>query len=389
MCVSALVLSRLLFPEDYGLFGIVSYVANLGTYLGDLGLSAALVHQSHEPTAEETSTIFWSHQALTAVIIGVVIALAPSLVAGYALGAQALPMVYVLAGSLFFSSLRIIPLMALERKLAFSAHRSRRAHRERGAGGDHHLSWHRSGVGPGRSSVEGWRGARWACCASGWASPWRPRFTFHVSIVRRLLTLGLAFQLPPLVGAFTAGWVPLVVGRYLGKDAVGLVNWAWALASTPMMISAILDRVAFPAYCRLQDDPVGFAEYLRTSLRRLSATLCLLIPLAVLAVPVAVPLFFGARWVPAVPLVQWFSMECIIITLIGLLATAQNAAGGPWQRLFVTVGVGVVEVGAGDLAHPALRPHGRRTPGEHRPRGASWESPPGSSRGSTPRSRGS
>jgi teichuronic acid exporter len=145
------------------------------------------------------------------------------------------------------------------------------------------------------------------------------------------------------VGAFTAGWVPLVVGRYLGKDAVGLVNWAWALGSTPMIVSAVLNRVAFPAYCRLQEDPAGFAEYLNTSLRRLSAALCLLIPLAVFAVPVAVPLFFGARWVPAVPLVQWFSMECIIITLIGLLATAQNAGGGPWQRLIVTLCSGVAK----------------------------------------------
>jgi PST family polysaccharide transporter len=128
----------------------------------------------------------------------------------------------------------------------------------------------------------------------------------------------------------------------LGKDAVGFVNWATALAATPMMLSAILNRVAFPAYCRLQDDPVGFAGYLRTSLRRLSAAFCLFIPLAVFAVPVAVPLFFGERWVPAVPLVQWFSMEAILTTLIGLLATAQNAGGRPWERLAVTVGVGVV-----------------------------------------------
>ncbi|MFL5348770.1 MAG: oligosaccharide flippase family protein [Hyalangium sp.] len=338
--VSALVLSRLLFPKDYGVFGIVSYAANLGVFLGDLGLSAALVHQSHEPTPEETSTIFWGHQLLTALLVAIVVALAPGLVAGYALGAQALPMVYVLAASLFFFSLRIIPLMALERRLAFPVI-ARAELIENVAQVVTTLSL--AALGCGAWSLVGGglvRGTVGLLCI--WqASPWRPRLTFHGSIIRRLLSMGLAFQLPPLVAAFTAGWVPLVVGRYLGKDAVGLVNWAWALASTPMLISVILNRVAFPAYCRLQEDPVGFAEYLRTSLRRLSAALCLLIPLAVLAVPVAVPLFFGERWVPAVPLVQWFSMECILTTLIGLLATAQNAGGQPWQRLAVTVGVGV------------------------------------------------
>lgn len=338
--ISALCLSRLLFPDDYGLFGIVSYAASLGAYLGDLGLSAALVRQSREPTVEETSTLFWGHQALTATIVAVVIALAPWLVEGYALGAKALPMVQAMALGLFFFSLRIIPLMTLERQLAFPAI-ARAELIENVAQVASTISL--ASLGFGAWALAGGtlvRGAVGLVCI--WhASPWRPRFTFHGSIIRRLLGFGLAYQIPPLVAAFAAGWVPLVVGSVLGKEAVGLVNWAWALASTPMMLSAILNRVAFPAYCRLQDDPVGFAEYLRTSLRRLSAALCLFIPLAVFAVPVAVPLLFGERWVPAVPLVQWFSLECILTTLIGLLATAQNAGGRPWERLMVTVGVGV------------------------------------------------
>lgn len=338
--VSALCLSRLLFPEDYGLFGIVSYAATLGAYMGDLGLSAALVRQPREPTAEETSTLFWGHQVLTGLVALIVSLLAPTLVEGYALGAQALPMVYVMAAGLFFYSLRVIPLMALERQLAFPVIARAEI--------IENLAQVLTTIGMAALGCGAWslaggglaRGAVGLVCI--WmASPWRPRFTFHGSVIRRLLGFGLAYQLPPIVAAFTAGWVPLVVGRVLGKDAVGLVNWAWALASTPMMLSAILNRVAFPAYCRLQDDPAGFAEYLRTSLRRLSAALCLLIPLAVLAVPVAVPLLFGERWVGAVPLVQWFSMECILVTLTGLLATAQNAGGRPWERLAVTVGVGV------------------------------------------------
>ncbi len=344
--VSALFLSRLLFPADYGLFGIVSYATSLGIFLGDLGLSAALVHQSHEPTEDETSTIFWCHQALTAGIVATILVLAPSLVEGYALGAQALPMVYVMALGLFLSSLRVIPLMALERKLAFALI-ARAELIENVAQVLTTISL--AALGCGAWSLAGGglaRGAVGLVCI-WWASPWRPRGTFRFAVVRKLLGFGLAFQLPPLVATLTLGWIPLVVGRVLGKDAVGFINWATALAATPMMLSAILNRVAFPAYCRLQEDPVGFASYLRTSLRRLSAAFCLFIPLAVFAVPVAVPLFFGERWVPAVPLVQWFSMEAILTTLIGLLATAQNAGGRPWERFAVTVGVGVLRWGLG------------------------------------------
>ncbi|WIG95077.1 oligosaccharide flippase family protein [Myxococcus sp. SDU36] len=347
--VSALFLSRLLFPSDYGLFGIVSYAASLGVFLGDLGLSAALVRQPHEPTRDETFTIFWCHQALTAVVVASVCLLAPQLTRGYALGDGAVPMVWALALGLFLSSLRVIPLMALERQLAFSVI-ARAELIENVVQVITTISLAALGFGAWALALGGLvRGGVGLGCI-WWASPWRPLGRFRVDVLRRLLGFGLAFQLPPLVAAMVAGWVPLVVGHVLGKEAVGLVNWAWALASTPMMLSVVLNRVAFPAYCRLQDDPEGFAEYLRTSLRRLSAVLLLAIPLAVLAVPVAVPLFFGARWLPAVVLVQWFSMECILTTLVGLLATAQNAGGRPWERLAVVVGVGAAKWGLGTWA---------------------------------------
>jgi len=347
--VSALFMSRLLFPSDYGLFGIVSYAASLGVFLGDLGLSAALVRQPHEPTRDETFTIFWCHQALTAVIVATVCALAPQLTRGYALGDAAVPMVWALSLGLFLSSLRVIPLMALERQLAFPVI-ARAELIENVAQVVTTIGLAALGFGAWALALGGLVRGVVGLGLVWWASPWRPWGSFRLDVLKRLLSFGLAFQLPPLVGALAAGWVPLVVGHILGKEAVGLVNWAWALASTPMMLSVVLNRVAFPAYCRLQEDPAGFAAYLRTSLRRLAAVLLLVIPLVVLVLPVVVPLFFGERWVPAVMLVQWFSLECVLTTLTGLLATSQNAGGRPWERLAVVVGVGAAKWAVGTWA---------------------------------------
>ncbi len=340
--VSALFLSRLLFPAEYGLFGIVSYAASMGMYLGDLGLNAALVRQPHEPTRDETFTIFWCTQAFTALTVAIICALAPQFTRSYALGDGAVPMVWAVALGLFLSSLRGLPQMVLERRLAFSAI-ARAELMENVVQVVTTVVLAALGFGAWALAVGGLVRGGVGLVLVWWMSPWRPRGTFRLGVLKRLMGFGLAFQLPVLVGALVAGWVPLVVGRILGMEAVGLVNWAWALASTAMMLSVVLNRVAFPAYCRLQDDPVGFAEYLRTSLRRLSAVLLLAIPLGVLVLPVVVPLVFGARWVPAVVLVQWFSLEVVLITLTGLLAMAQNAGGRPWERLAVVVGAGTAK----------------------------------------------
>ncbi|NOK39775.1 oligosaccharide flippase family protein, partial [Corallococcus exercitus] len=117
--VSSLALSHLLFPGDYGAFAIVAFTAAMGAFLGDLGLSASLVRQQHEPTQDEISTAFWSHQAFTVLIVGVILLLAPWLSRSYELGPSGAAMVSVMALGLFFHSLRVIPIMVLERQLRF------------------------------------------------------------------------------------------------------------------------------------------------------------------------------------------------------------------------------------------------------------------------------
>src|SRR5690349_13666177 len=45
---SSLILAHLLYPKDYGIFGVVAYITGLGMYLGDVGLNASLVRQHRE-----------------------------------------------------------------------------------------------------------------------------------------------------------------------------------------------------------------------------------------------------------------------------------------------------------------------------------------------------
>lgn len=347
--VSSLVLARLLFPKDYGLFGVVSYITGLGLFLCDVGLASALIRQPTRPTRNEAFTVFCTQQMITALVVLAVFVTAPLLIQVYALSPSARVMLYALAAGLFLSSLRIVPMMALERDLQFPViARCELIENLVQTGSTIALAF------------LGW--GAWALAAGGllrglvglalvWtASPWSPRGDFEWGILKRLARFGFAFQLSAIVPTLLSGWMPLVVGRVLGIAAVGLVGWAANLASVPLMLSGVLNRVAFPAYSRLQSDPEALGHYLSASIRRVCAVFSIVIPLVVIVCPLAIPALFHARWTPTIPLVQWFSLECIIQTLTGLLASTQNALGRSGERLGVAIAVGGLRWGLGYLA---------------------------------------
>ena len=146
------------------------------------------------------------------------------------------------------------------------------------------------------------------------------------------------------------------IGKMLVERAGMPPHYSWLrgghvnFASVPMMLSGVLNRVAFPAYSRLQSDPEALGRYLISSIRRISALLCLIVPLVVIVCPILIPVLFRARWTPAVPLVQWFSLECIVMTILGLVAAAQNALGYSGDRLAITLVMGGIRWMIGFLA---------------------------------------
>jgi len=339
--ISSLVLAHLLFPRDYGLFAVVSYITGLGMFLCDVGLSSALVRQSHAPTKDESVTVFWCQQIFTTLASATIILSAPWMVHLYGLSSAAHLLIVSMSLGLFFSSLRIVPMMALERDLQFPTiarcELTENVVQTISTIALASLHW-------GAWALVGGcllRGAVGLICV--WAaSPWRPEGKFQFAIVKRLAAFGFAFQLNAIVPSLVSGWAPMIVGRILGVAAVGLVGWATNIASVPLMLSGIINRVAFPSYSRLQADPEALGRYLGSSIRRLGALFSLLCPLVVIACPVLIPLLFRARWAPAIPLVQWFSLECAVLTITGLLASTQNATGLAGERLAVTIGVGAM-----------------------------------------------
>ena len=318
-------------------------------FLSDVGLGYVLVRQEAKPTRDESFTVFCTQQAVTGLVVFAVIITAPFLIHLYALSPSAKTLLYAMAFGLLLSSLRIVPMMALERDLQFATI-AKCEMAENLVQTSSTIVFAYFGCGAWSLAIGGLlRGVVGLVLVWG-ASPWFPSGRFDLAIVRRLAKFGIPFQLNAILPTLLGGWMPLVVGRVLGIAAVGLVGWASNIASVPMMLSGVLNRVAFPAYSRLQSDPEALGLYLAASIRRISVVFSLVIPLFVIVCPVAIPILFHSRWIPAIPLVQWFSLECIALTLTGLLAATQSAIGHPSDRLLTTIVVGALRWGCGYFA---------------------------------------
>jgi PST family polysaccharide transporter len=92
-----------------------------------------------------------------------------------------------------------------------------------------------------------------------------------------------------------------IVGRVLGKNALGTYGFAWQIASIPVdKVSAVVGRVTLPIFARVQDDYAAVRRYLRALIEGLALiTFPLSFGLALVADDFVL-LALGEPWRPAI-----------------------------------------------------------------------------------------
>ena len=133
-------------------------------------------------------------------------------------------------------------------------------------------------------------------------------------------------------------WIAVVEGLFV---ALHVISW-WAAIAAALIV--VLFWFSFGH--RLRADAARQVSWIAA----VSQAVVALVPVLVIVCPLLIPALFRARWTPAVPLVQWLSLECVLLTLTGIIASAQNATGRAGERLGVTLGFGLARWGLGYLA---------------------------------------
>jgi O-antigen/teichoic acid export membrane protein len=345
----AVLLARLLTPEQFGVAAIVLVFASLVLVFSDLALGAALV-QAKTLTEADRSTAFW-----TTIAAGVVFCIAGVLLSGpiaSLFGEPTVkPLCMALSGSFLITSIAVTHQSLLVREMEF-----RRLETQTMVsvliGGAVGVAVALAGKGS-WAIIAQQLGTAVAASILLWVlSPWRPRFTFSTASLRQMSAFSL-----PLVGHRLLFYVHrnadnLLVARFVGTAALGSYQLAYNLMLVPMSrIGGPLQRVFAPAFARLQDDPERIAETW-ARLTRMVASIAIpsLMGLVVVA-PDFVSVVLGHEWAQVAPIVQllaWVGMiqalQAINVDIFCGAHVIGFAIGVQWGVLGVAAAYAVTSV---------------------------------------------
>ena len=154
------------------------------------------------------------------------------------------------------------------------------------------------------------------------------RLRFVAADARWLLRYGLPLWLGGLATAWVLKFDDLVVGQMEGELTLGHYGRAYALALVPLgLVSAVLTRVSFPLYARLQADRARLSEAFRLAT---GATLRLTAPLALgmaLAIGDLLAVLGWEQWTPMVPLFRWLLVYAALRPLMDDAGSLLAAVG--------------------------------------------------------------
>jgi len=313
---------------EFGVFAIVSAIINFLVYFSDIGLAAALVQKKEKPTDTDLKTTFLIQQVLVLTIIAVVVVLTPFFTNKYSLNHDGQILLYALSLSLFFSSLKSIPSVLLERKLEFVKLVFPQILEQvvynvilvilamKGFG---LMSFTYAVV------IRGVVGV----AALYVLQPWLPGFAFSRKTLSGLFKFGIPYQINTFLATFKDDGITIILGGILGPVGVGILSFAQKIARLPLtFFMDTVTRVTFPAFSRMQDA----RDHLERSVTRSIFFICLLVFPSLVGITILSPILVRVvprynQWIPALIPIIFVSVNFMFAAATTQLTNLLNAIG--------------------------------------------------------------
>jgi len=289
-------LARYLTVTEYGFFGIIFFLFSFIANFGDIGFSASLLRQREEPEPKDYSAVFTAQLALAAGIGAIFYFLSPILCKLYKLPPEYKIHFLLISVSLAATAFRSAPTARLERHLNFkwlsvieiiqSAIYNVMA-----------ASMAFYGHGPLSFSLALLCRTLVGSVLVNAVSRTPLSLNFDMARIKKHLAFGLPYQAGVFANVLKDSISPIVIGLLLGAVKTGMINMASTIATFPVLLLGILNRVFFPAFSRAINDKAALEKLFRISIRLSNAFVA---PIAIFILIMAEPFtlhVFGEKWV--------------------------------------------------------------------------------------------
>ncbi len=325
------ILARLLTPAQFGVVSAALVVIGFSAIFSEVGLGPAIVQRPDlEPRHIKAA---FAGSVLFGLIVGFLVWLVAPAAAAFFQIAQVEPVLRVLAWIFPLKGIAVVPESLLQRDLNFRLLANRDV-----------VSY---AVGYGLVGVMlAWAGAGvWALVAGQMtqaalntgllllARPQSLSRRIEWAACRELALFGGGFTAARVSNYFAVQGDNLVVGRWLGPQALGIYGRAYQLMAMPAVVfGTILDTVLFPVMARVQ----GEAQQLRTAYRRgVSLIALVMLPASVLLfvlAPELVGVLLGPKWLEAIAPFQVLSIGLLFRTSYKMSDSISRATGAVYRR---------------------------------------------------------
>lgn len=326
--VSFFLLGIFLSPAAVGVFISVSALQRIFSFFTDLGLGAALIQKKEAIDENDLKTTFTIQEAIVILIVTVAFFLTPNVSRFAHLDTDGTFLYVVLVFTLFISSLKAIPSILMERKLAFERQIIPQIFES--------LTFNIIVVtlaikGFGVSSYS------WAILVSSLVglpiyyllSPWKIALGFSRTHAKRLFSYGLLYQGKNILAVIKDDLLTFFLTGLVGTAGVGYWGWAqrWAYSPFRLIVDSIT-KVTFPAYSRIQHHHEELRAGIEKSLFAVSTVLFPALALFSILIGKAIYVFPKyEKWQPALISFYFLAAGAAFSGLSNILVNALDATG--------------------------------------------------------------
>lgn len=319
--LTTLVLARLLSPAIFGLLGMTAVFIGFINIFQNFGLGSSIV-QAKEIDQEQLSGIFWINLGASLLLLLITVCLAPLLASFY--NEPAITFITMaLAVNFPLKALSTIPLALLTKRMAFKELAI--------------IAWLSLIGGSITGIILAFIGfGVWALVGQKimdslinlvlfWTVvTWRPTQMAPYQRIKAQIRYGIHFQISSLFNYGTRNTDYLLVGRFIGSEALGIYQMAYQLMIwTQQNVTGVVAQVMFPTLSTIQDDK----ERVKKVYLKVTSSIALFSFPLVLGLWVVAPSFIyvvlGEKWGEVVP----------IFRILAILGLTQSTNNGGWILL--------------------------------------------------------